>query len=193
MKTQLFKTMLAMMSLMFLLAVPVMAENAYEIDPSHSSILFSIKHFGAGHVYGRFNNPTGKLSFDEKNPEKSSVVIEVKASDIDTANQKRDDHLKSAEFFNIEKFPVISFKSNSVKKQSRQEYQIKGDLTFLGKTRTITVQAQHIGFGKDPWGGYRTGFESKFTIKRSDFGMDFMQGPLGDDVQLIISIEAVKK
>ncbi len=193
MKTQLFKTMLVLMSLLFLLAVPVMAENTYEIDPSHSSILFGIKHLGAGHVYGRFNNPVGMLSFDEKNPEKSSVVIEVKASDIDTANQKRDDHLKSAEFFNIEKFPIISFKSSSVEKRGQQEYQIKGDLTFLGKTRTITVQAQHIGFGKDPLGGYRTGFESKFTIKRSDFGMDFMQGPLGDDVQLIISIEAVKK
>lgn len=193
MKTQLFKTMLALMSLMFLLAVPVMAENTYEIDPSHSSILFGIKHFGASHVYGRLNNPVGTLSFDEKNPEKSSVVIEVKAADIDTANQKRDDHLKGAEFFNIEKFPAISFKSSSVEKQGQQEYQIKGDLTFLGKTRTITVQAQHIGFGKDPWGGYRTGFESKFTIKRSDFGMDFMQGPLGDDVQIITSIEAVKK
>jgi polyisoprenoid-binding protein YceI len=193
MKTQLFKTMLVLMSLLFLLAVPVIAENMYEIDPVHSSILFGIKHFGAGNVYGRFNNPVGKLSFDEKNPEKSSVVIEAKASDIDTANQKRDDHLKSAEFFNIEKFPVISFKSSSVEKRGQQEYQIKGDLTFLGKTRTITVQAQHIGFGKDPWGGNRTGFESRFAIKRSDFGMNFMQGPLGDDVQLIISIEAVKK
>ena len=193
MKTQLFKTVLVLMSLLFLAAAPAAAENLYEIDPSHSSVIFAIKHFGAGHVYGRFNNPIGRLSFDEKNPAKNSVFIEVKAVDIDTANQKRDTHLKSAEFFNIEKFSVISFKSTSIEKTDKREYTINGDLTFLGKTRAISVKAEHIGSGKDPWGGYRTGFETKFTIKRSDFGMDFMQGPLGDEVQLITSIEAVKK
>ncbi|RJP81912.1 MAG: polyisoprenoid-binding protein [Desulfobacteraceae bacterium] len=193
MKTQRFNTISVLVTLLFLTAAPVMAENRYEIDPAHSSIVFSIKHFGVGNVYGRFNNPVGKLVFDEEKPENSSLVMEVNAVDVDTANQKRDTHLRSADFFNIEKFPVISFKSTGVTKLNPLEYEIKGDLTLLGKTKAATVKAQHIGSGKDPLGGYRTGFEAKFTIKRSDFGMDFMQGALGDEVQIITSIEALKQ
>lgn len=193
MKKIFLSKVLVLASLLFMATAPVMAASDYEIDPSHSSVIFAIKHFGAGHVYGRLNNPTGTLHFDEQNPENSYVVIQVKTVDIDTASQKRDAHLKSAEFFDVEKFPVISFKSRSVEKLDKEHYQIKGDLAFLGKTRAITVKAQLIGSGKDLWGGFRTGFESKFTIKRSDFGMNFMQGPLGDDVQIITSVEAVKK
>lgn len=169
------------------------AANDYTLDPVHSSLVFGIKHFGTSMFYGRINSPTGKLVFDEENPKNSMVEISVNAGDIDTANEKRDKHVKSEDFFHIEKYPQISFKSATVKKISEKAYQIEGDLNFLGKTRTITILAQHTGSGKDPWGGYRTGFESRFTIKRSDFGMDFMMGPLGDEVRIIISVEAVRK
>jgi len=142
--------------------------------------------------YGRINSPSGKLVFDEENPKNSMVEISVNAGDVDTASEKRDKHIKSAEFFNIKNYPLISFKSTNVKKISEKEYQVEGGLTFLGKTRTMKIVVQYIGSGKDPWGGYRSGFESRFTIKRSDFGMDFMMGPIGDEVQIIISIEAVR-
>ena len=178
--------------LLLVFASPAIAGNDYTVDPVHSSLVFGIKHFGASMFYGRINSPAGKLVFDEENPKNSMVEISVNAGDVDTANEKRDKHIKSSEFFNIEKYPLISFKSTNVKKIREKEYQVEGDLTFLGKTRTIKIMAQVIGSGKDPMGGYRSGFESRFTIKRSDFGMDFMMGPLGDEVQIIVSIEAVK-
>jgi len=189
------KIVMAIIVLPFLLifASPAIAGNDYTVDSVHSSLVFGIKHFGASMFYGRINSPAGKLVFDEENPKNSMVEISVNAGDVDTASEKRDKHIKSAEFFNIKKYPLISFKSTNVKKLSAKEYQVEGDLTFLGKTRTIKIVAQFIGSGKDPWGGYRSGFESKFTIKRSDFGMDFMMGPLGDEVQIIISLEAVRK
>jgi len=179
--------------LLLIFASPAISGNEYTVDSVHSSLVFGIKHFGASIFYGRINSPAGKLVFDEENPKNSMVEITVNAGDVDTASEKRDKHIKSAELFNIKKYPLISFKSTNVKKITEKEYQVEGDLTFLGKTRTIEIAAQYIGSGKDPWGGYRSGFESKFTIKRSDFGMDFMMGPLGDEVQIIISIEAVKK
>ena len=178
--------------LLLVFASPAIAGNDYTVDPVHSSLVFGIKHFGASMFYGRINSPAGKLVFDEENPKNNMVEISVNAGDVDTAYEKRDKHIKSSEFFNIEKYPLISFKSTNVKKIREKEYQVEGDLTFLGKTRTIKIMAQVIGSGKDPMGGYRSGFESRFTIKRSDFGMDFMMGPLGDEVQIIVSIEAVK-
>ena len=179
-------------SLLLVFASTAISGNDYTVDPVHSSLVFGIKHFGASMFYGRINSPAGKLVFDEENPKNSMVEISVNAGDVDTASEKRDKHIKSAEFFNIKNYPLISFKSTNVKKISEKEYQVEGGLTFLGKTRTIKIVVQYIGSGKDPWGGYRSGFESRFTIKRSDFGMDFMMGPIGDEVQIIISIEAVR-
>jgi polyisoprenoid-binding protein YceI len=179
-------------SLLLVFASTAISGNDYTVDPVHSSLVFGIKHFGASMFYGRINSPAGKLVFDEENPKNSMVEISVNAGDVDTASEKRDKHIKSAEFFNIKNCPLISFKSTNVKKISEKEYQVEGGLTFLGKTRTIKIVVQYIGSGKDPWGGYRSGFESRFTIKRSDFGMDFMMGPIGDEVQIIISIEAVR-
>jgi len=180
-------------SLFLVFSSIAVAGNDYTIDSVHSSLVFGIKHFGASMFYGRINGPAGKLIFDEEKPENSMVEISVNAGDVDTASEKRDQHIKSADFFHVEKYPVITFTSRNVKKTGETDYQVEGDLTFLGKTRPIIVMARYIGSGKDPWGAYRSGFESRFTIKRSDYGMDFMMGPLGDEVQSIISIEAVKK
>jgi polyisoprenoid-binding protein YceI len=192
-KNNSLKRTLIMIPLLVAFISPAVAGTSYEADPVHSSVIFSISHFGVGKFYGRINNPEGKIILDEKNPPASSVEITVKALDIDTANEKRDKHLKSADFFNVEKFPLIHFKSRGVKKVSGNEYEVNGDLTFLGKTRNMSIKAKHLGSGKDAWGGQRAGFESKFLIKRSDFGMDFMMGAIGDEVDITISIEAVRK
>ena len=172
---------------------PAAAAETYRLDPAHTAVIFRVKHLGVAYVYGRFNGPSGTFVFDESSPAKSSIEIQVDAKNVDTAVEKRDNQLKSPDFFNAAEHPVIKFKSASVKKTGKDTYDISGDLTLLGKTRPITVKARQTGEGKDPWGNYRLGFETSFTVKRSDFGMDFMMGVAGDDVLLTVSVEGIRQ
>jgi polyisoprenoid-binding protein YceI len=172
---------------------PAAAAETYKLDPAHTSVVFRIKHLGVAYVYGRFNGPTGAFVFDESSPSKNSIQMQVDAQNVDTAVQKRDNHLKSPDFFNAGEHPLITFKSTSVKKSGKDSYEITGDLTLLGKTKPITVKALQTGTGKDPWGNYRRGFETSFTISRSDFGMDFMMKVVADDVLLTVSVEGIRQ
>jgi polyisoprenoid-binding protein YceI len=172
---------------------PAAAAETYQLDPEHTSVVFRVKHLGVAYVYGRFNGPGGTFVFDEKSPAKSSIAIQVDAKNVDTAVEVRDKHLKSPDFFDAGDNPVIKFQSRSVKKSGQDSYEVSGDLTLLGKTRPITVTARQTGHAKDPWGNFRLGFETSFTIKRSDFGMDFMMGVAGDDVLLTVSVEGVRQ
>lgn len=179
----------------FLIAISSAASVAemFKVDPVHSAITFRIKHLGISYVHGRFNNAAGTIIFDEKTPANSSTKISVNVADIDTFKAERDKHLKSKDFFDAEKYPVISFQGESFKKVGENVYQVSGPLTFHGVTRPTTVEVRHIGSGFDPWGGFRAGFETSFTIKRSDFGMTHMLGSVGDEVHLTISIEGIRK
>ncbi len=167
--------------------------ETYKLDPVHTSIIFRVKHLGVAYFFGRFNGPSGTFSFDETAPSKSSIKMQVSTNNIDTDVEKRDNHLKSPDFLNAEKHPLIKFQSNSVTQVATDNYEIKGDLTLLGKTRPLTIKAAHTGSGKDPWGNFRSGFKTSFSIKRSDFGMDFMLGGVSDEVQLTVSIEGIKQ
>ncbi len=169
------------------------AVESYSIDPVHSTILFNISHLGLSHFYGRFNDPNGMLIFDEAHPENSNIEVTVMVKAIDTANEKRDTHLKSKAFFNMDAHPSIRFQSRKVTKLSNQAYRVEGELTFLGITKTISFESRYLGSGKDPWGGSRIAFEATFSIKRSDYGMDFMNGPLGDDIHLIVNLEGIRQ
>jgi polyisoprenoid-binding protein YceI len=169
------------------------AAETYNLDPGHTSIVFRVKHLGIAYVFGRFNGPTGSFVFDESSPSKSAIEMQAEAKNIDTAVEKRDNHLKSPDFFNAEEFPLVSFKSNSVKKLSESTYEVSGDLTLLGKTRPITVEVHATGAGKDPWGNFRRGFETSFSIKRSEFGMGFMMGGVSDEVNLTVSVEGIRQ
>ena len=160
-----------------------------KVDPVHSTLLFKVKHFGAGNFYGRFNDISGTFTLDPKDPGKSTVEVQVKADSIDTANEKRNQHLKGPDFFNVKQFPLISFKGKTVKKTSDSAYEATGDLTLHGVTKEVKIRVEHVGSGKDPQGTQRAGFEATFKLKRSDFGMNFMVGPLGDEVQIIASLE----
>lgn len=170
-----------------------MAAETYKVDPVHSSVLFRAKHFNTGYFYGRFNSVSGSVVVDDANPAKSSVEIQVKVESIDTNDAKRDQHLKSPDFFNAKQFPTISFKSKQVKKSGKDAYEVTGDLTIHGVTRSVTANVTRTGEGKDPFGGYRIGFETVFTIKRSDFGMKFMLQGISDEVRLIVSIEGIRQ
>ncbi len=178
-----------------LFSFPVLASatETYKVDPTHSSIVFKIKHLKISNTYGHFNNISGTIIADKDVPGNSSVEISVNSNDIDTNNAKRDKHLKSLEFLNIGKFKTISFKSTNVKKISESSIEVTGNLTLLGTSKKKTVIVNYIGSGKDSWGGYRSGFETTFTIKRSDFGMNTMIGPIGDKVTVIVNVEGIKK
>ena len=172
---------------------PAAATETYEVDSVHSAAIFRIKHLGIAYVYGRFNDLSGSLKIDDETPANSVVEIYAKTKNVDTFNSERDDHLRSAYFFHSKEFPIISFKSKSFKKVSEDMYEVAGDLALHGVTRPLTVKVQRTGAGKDPWGGFRIGFETTFTIRRSDFGMNFMMGGVGDGVRIILSIEGIRK
>lgn len=166
--------------------------ETYEIDPIHSFALFKIKHLNLGYVWGRINGPTGTFQIDEADPSRSSVSIELQSENVDTHVAKRDQHLKSPDFFNAKEFPTITFKSRSVKKTG-ETFAIAGSFTLLGTSKDITVHLTRVGVGGDPSSGIRMGFDGTFTIKRSEFGMRTMLDTIGDDVQIHISFEGLRK
>jgi polyisoprenoid-binding protein YceI len=182
----------------FLLACAVsqsaVAAETYELDPIHCFVLFKVTRFGAEYVYGRFTGGvSGMVSFDSAAPDKSAVAVEVKTDTLDTGFAQRDKDIKGPDFLNVKQFPVVTFKSNSVQKVSDQQYTVTGDLTFHGITKALTVQANIIGQGKGMKGELRTGAEVHFTIKRSEYGVNYGLPGIGDDVELTVAVAAVRK
>jgi len=170
-----------------------LAADAYSIDTAHSAVMFKITHLGVSTFHGRFFDVSGNYSFDEANPAASSFEATVKADSLDTHNEKRDQHLKSPDFFNTKQFPVITMKSKSVKKTGDKTLAVTADLTLHGVTKEITFDVKQVGAGPGPGGGFRSGFDTQFTIKRSDFDIKFMPGGLGEDVTVTVSIEGVRQ
>jgi len=183
----------SILGLLAIFSVSAYAAETYKLDSAHTSVVYRVKYSGVTFVYGRFNGPTGSFVYDEASPAKSSIDMQVDANNIDTAVAKRDNHLKSPDFFNAAEHPAVTFKSTSIKKINSDTYQVTGNLTLLGKSRKLTVDAKHTGSGKDPWGNFRRGFETSFTIKRSDFGMDFMLGGVSDDVAITVSVSGIRQ
>lgn len=177
-----------------LAAVSAQADN-YKIDGSHTSVVFKINHLGFAHIYGQFADVSGSFVIDEAAPEKSSFDLVIKTDSLITHAPKRDQHLRSPDFFNTKQFPKITYKSKSVKKLDGSKYELTGDFTMLGVTKPLTVVFQRLRTGKDPWGMTRTGGDASFKIKRSDFGMNFMQGEnqLADEVEVFVSLEGIKQ
>ena len=167
----------------------------YEIDTTHSMIIFRAKHNGVSYNYGRFNEFTGKLMMDATDVSISMVEFEVKAASVDTGNEKRDQHLRSSDFFSAKQFPVITFKSTKVKaKEDKKDVlEVTGDLALHGVKKSITVDVEITGRAKGREGESLIGFESTFAIKRSEFGMTYGMGGISDDIRITVSIEAARK
>jgi len=168
-----------------------LAADTYKIDSEHSVVIYRVTHFNVGNAYGRFNDPTGTVMYDKADPSKTQFTFEVKTDNVDTDNEKRDAHLKSPDFFDAKQYPVISFKSTSVKAEG-DTLQVTGDLDLHGVKKSITFPIKKTGETDTGKMGYRTGWEAEVDLKRSDFGMTGMKGAIGDDVHLVISFEAVK-
>lgn len=167
------------------------APNAFKIDTVHSSVIFRIKHMQAAWFYGRFDELTGTINYDAADPTASSLNLAVKIDSVNSGNARRNGHLKSGDFFNSAQFPTSTFVSTSFARASENTYEVAGDLTMNGTTRPITVRLEKTG-EVAAQGAKIIGFEAIFDIKRSDFGITYGMENLGDEVRMIVSMEAKK-
>jgi len=173
-------------------AMPAQAADTFTVDPVHSSVVFRIKHLNLVHISGRFGQYSGSFAFDDKNPADCKLEMEVKIDSIDTANADRDKHLKADDYFDAAKFPTMRFKATRMKASDATHYEVTGDLTIHGVTKAVTVKLERLGTIKDPRTGKpRTGWETSFTIQRSDFGMKTALPAIGDQVRISLAIEGV--
>lgn len=173
--------------------------SLWKIDPMHTSAHFTVKHMMVSNVRGDFSSITGTVNYDSKNISNSNVVANIDASTINTNESNRDQHLKSPDFFDVAKYPTITFKSNKVE-QKNSGLEITGDLTLHGVTKSVTLTAESLPAPiKDPHGNLRTGTEATTKINRKDFGLAFDKnldngGALvGDDVEITIDVELTQK
>lgn len=162
--------------------------DTWQVDTVHSSVLFNFDRMeGVSTFWGRFNDLQGTID-----PNAGKVELTIDAGSVYTGNKKRDDHLRSPDFFDVKQFPKWTFKATEVKKTGEGTYEAKGDLTAHGVTRPLTVTVKQGKVAQDPQGKTRTGFETQFAIKRSEFGMSTMLGPIADTINVIIVAEGVK-
>ncbi|MBX8472265.1 YceI family protein [Pseudomonas sp. RIT778] len=192
-QSMLKKTLAALAIGSAVLSANVMAAD-YVVDKEgqHAFVDFKISHLGYSFITGTFKDIDGKFSFDAAKPEDSKIEFNVNTASVFTNHAERDKHIASADFLNASKFAKATFVSTSVKSTGANTADVTGDLTILGVTKPVVVKATFLGEGKDPWGGYRAGFEGTTTIKRSDFGKQKDLGPKSDAVELYVSFEGVK-
>lgn len=166
-------TFIALLASMMIIQSSWATSETFLIDSkgSHAFIQFKISHLGYSFIYGRFNDFSGKFTVDPEAIEKSSVKVSIDTDSVDTNHAERDKHIKGAKFLDVKKYPKATFNSTKIIKTGEKTGKIIGDLTLHGVTKPITIDAQLVGHGKDPWGGYRAGFEGTTTIKPADFGI----------------------
>lgn len=169
--------------------------RTFQIDKAHSEIDFQVRHL-ITKVRGRFSEFSGTIEFNAEEPQKSKVQVEIRAESIDTAEPARDTHLRSEDFFAVEQYPTITFTSRSIRPRGKDLYDVEGDLTIHGVTRSIVLPITHLGTAKDPWGNEKIAFEGETTINRKDFGLNWNAALetggflVGDEVKIGFSIQA---
>jgi polyisoprenoid-binding protein YceI len=166
--------------------------ESYTVDPAHAGIAFKISHLGLSWVQGRFDDLSGQFTLDRQNPANCQFELAAKTESVDTNNRKRDDHLRSPDFFNAKQFPVVTFKSTSVR-PGQDGYEVTGDLTLHGVSRPVTFLLSGGKSKEFPKGVQRTGFSAELTIKRSEFGITKFAGAVADSVHLEMSFEGTLK
>lgn len=165
------------------------ADYVIDTQGAHASINFKVKHLGYSWLTGRFNTFSGDFSYDESNPEASKIKVMIDTKSVDSNHAERDKHIRSNDFLDVNKFAEASFVSNKVTDKGDGKLAIAGTLTLQGIKKDIVIDAQKVGEGKDPWGGYRVGFSGVTSIQMKDFGykMDFGQ------IDFELHIEGIKK
>ena len=174
-----------------------MAAQTWTIDKAHSDIFFTVRHMVITKVRGRFTKWDGTLTLDEQDWSKSHVEVSIDAASINTNDEKRDGHLKSADFLDAEKFPKLTFKSTKVEKASGDRLKVTGDLTIRDVTKSVTLDVEVLGKAKDPWGNNKIAFNGKVTILREEFGAKWNQALetggvlVGKQVEIDLELQAV--
>jgi len=164
----------------------------------HCDIGFSVRHLMISKVRGHFKKWSGSLAVDEANPQSSKVSVEIDAASLDTKEEQRDNHLRSADFLDVANYPLITFESTGVRKTGDAEYTVTGNLTIRGVTKPVALGVEYAGRTKDPWGGERAGFTAKTAIDRKDYGLTWNMAleaggfVVGDKVEINLEIEVVK-
>ena len=175
-----------------------MAQSKWNIDLGHSGVNFSIRHMVISKVRGRFGKFTGVLNLDDENVTRSVVEATIDAASIDTGVEQRDAHLRSADFFDVEKYPELRFRSTRIEKLADDRFRVAGELTIRDVTREVVLDVEGGGRAKDPWGNERTGFVAKTTLDRKDFGLKWNQALeaggvlVGDRVDIELDVQGVK-
>ncbi len=172
--------------------------GTWAIDPVHTEVGFSVRHMVVSKVRGRFTGVTGTITTAE-NPLESSATAEIDLNSIETGNEQRDDHLRSADFFEVEKYPTMTYRSTGIRR-SGDDYVVDGDLTLKGVTKNVPLKLELNGFGPDAYGGTRAGFTATGEISREEFGVSFnavIEGSggavVGDKIMLHLEVEAIKQ
>ncbi|MBT1065633.1 YceI family protein [Bowmanella sp. Y26] len=190
------KKQLLAASLLALMGTAPLAHAAdYAIDTkgAHASVNFKVKHIGFSWLTGRFNKFDGQFSYDAENPTASTIEVNIDTTSIDSNHAERDKHIRSGDFLNVSKFPTAKFVSTKVVKDDDNELNIHGNLTLHGVTKPVVIEVEKVGEGKDPWGGYRVGFEGSTTISMREFGIEHKLGDLADTVELELHVEGIRK
>lgn len=172
--------------------------TTWNIDTSHSGVHFSIRHMVIAKVRGAFDRWQGTFELDEANPAASKVAVRIEAASINTREEKRDAHLRSADFFDVATYPELTFDSTRVEKLDDEHYKVTGNLTIHGVTKEVVLDAESLGTGKDPWGNDRIAFQAQTSVNRKDFGLSWNQALetggvlVGEKVEISLDIQAVK-
>lgn len=183
-------------------AATLTGTETWNIDRAHTTVEFSVKHMMFTKVRGRFTEVSGTITADPDDPDASTVEVVIGAASIDTGVADRDDHLRSADFLDVESHPRLTFRSTRVEDAAMEEgdeFDVTGNLTIRGTTRAVTLHCRFEGVGKDPWGGERAGFNARTTLDRRDFGLRWNQALeaggvlVGNEVDIEIDVQAVKK
>jgi polyisoprenoid-binding protein YceI len=189
------KTQSLLLGMVMLALTPLANAADYTMDTKgmHAFINFRVQHLGYSWLYGGFKDFSGEFSYDKNAPARSKASVVIKTESLDTNHAERNKHLRSADFFNVDKYPEIKFVSSKYTPKDANSGTLVGNLTMHGVTKPVTINIDKIGEGKDPWGGYRSGFYGTTEINRSDFGIDKNLGPASEKVEITLSIEGVKK
>jgi polyisoprenoid-binding protein YceI len=172
--------------------------TTWNIDTSHSGVHFTVRHMVIAKVRGAFDRWQGTIQLDEQNPAASKVSARIEAASINTREEKRDGHLRSPDFFDVEKYPELTFESTKVERVGDSRYRVTGNLTIHGVTKEVALDAESLGSGKDPWGNERMAFQAAISINRKDFGLNWNQALeaggvlVGENVEVSLDVQAVK-
>ncbi len=172
---------------------------AWQIDNAHSSVQFSVRHMMITNVRGEFGQFSGDINLNEEDPTKSTVKVQIETASINTREQRRDDHLRSADFFDAATYPQMTFASKKVTRTGDKTARMTGDLTIKDQTREVVLDVEFEGQGKNPWGVTVAGFNAKGKINRKDFGLNWNVALetggwlVGDDINIAIELEVVKQ